>query len=319
MGVPVVFTLVVFLAQLLYGYFVEARRSRDISKRFGEYVPPEIVEEMSANPEAVSMEGKSKEMTVLFSDVRGFTTISEQFKDKPQELSELMNNFLTPLTKVIHRHRGTIDKYMGDAIMAFWGAPEHLPDDAIQACLAAIGQREALAALNLRFRAQGRPQLKLRCGLHRGPAVVGNMGSAQRFAYTAMGDTVNLASRLEGANKFFGTSILISEAVRAAAAEAVVTRRLGRVRVVGRSTPTVVHELCGGRGEVPAAELRRIEAFEKALEVLEAGEFAAAAVRFEEYLREGADPPAERCLRFARERLGAGGAAWDAVWGLTEK
>jgi adenylate cyclase len=245
LGVPIVFTLVAFLSQLLYGYFVETRRSRDISKRFGEYVPPEIVEEMAANPQAVSMEGKSKEMTVLFSDVRAFTTISEQFKDKPQELSELMNHFLTPLTKVIQRHRGTIDKYMGDAIMAFWGAPLDDPKHAENALRASLELPKAIRELDEMFARRGWPPLQIGVGLSTGNMRVGNMGSEFRRAYTVMGDPVNLGARVEGLTKEYGATVICSEFTRNAGPSDWSYRELDTIRVKGKDQPVTIYEPMG--------------------------------------------------------------------------
>jgi adenylate cyclase len=256
MGVPVTFTLVVFLAQLLYGYLIETRRSRDISKRFGEYVPPELVEEMAANPEAVSMEGKSKEMTVLFSDVRSFTTISEQFKDRPQELSELMNNFLTPLTKVIHRHRGTIDKYMGDAIMAFWGAPLDDSQHATHALQAALELPKAIRALDAEFAKRGWPPLHIGVGLSTGNMRVGNMGSEFRRAYTVMGDPVNLGARVEGLTKEYGATVVCTEFTRESGPPDWSYRELDLVRVKGKDVPVSIYEPMGPKDALPA-ELRQ--------------------------------------------------------------
>ena len=250
MGVPMTFTIAVYLVQLLYGYFIETRRSRDISKRFGEYVPREIVEEMAKNPESVSMDGQSKEMTVLFSDVRGFTTISEQFKDKPQELSELMNNFLTPLTKVIQKHRGTIDKYMGDAIMAFWGAPLDDPDHAKHALEAALELPKAMRALDDEFTKRGWPKLKIGVGVSTGNMRVGNMGSEFRRAYTVMGDPVNLGSRVEGLTKEYGATVICSEFTRAHGPADWSYRELDQVRVVGKDQPVSLYEPMGPKDQL---------------------------------------------------------------------
>ena len=245
MGVPLVFTIAVYIAQLLYGYLIETRRSRDITKRFGEYVPAERVAEMAANPESFTMAGKSKDMTVLFSDVRGFTTISEQFKDKPQELSELMNNFLTPLTKVIQKHRGTIDKYMGDAIMAFWGAPLDDPDHARHALEAAIELPKAIEELNESFVKRGWPQLRIGVGLSSGNMRVGDMGSEFRKAYTVMGDPVNLGSRVEGLTKEYGVAVICTEFTRNAGPPDWSYRELDQVRVAGKEVPVSIFEPMG--------------------------------------------------------------------------
>ena len=174
----------IYFINMSYGFFVESRGKRQLAGLFGQYVPPELVNEMAENPESFSLEGESREMTVLFSDVRGFTHIAEGLD--PKQLSQLMNDFLTPMTQVIHQHRGTIDKYMGDAIMAFWGAP--LPDQhhAKHALQAALGMINALEKLQLDLAAKGLPPIRIGVGLNSGLMVVGNMGSAFRMAYTCL-------------------------------------------------------------------------------------------------------------------------------------
>jgi adenylate cyclase len=229
-----------------------------------------------------------------------------------------LNVYLTAMTDVILDRRGVIDKYEGDAIMAFWGAPQQSATHAADACLATLDQVRALSALNERFQGEGRPELRVRAGLNSGPAVVGNMGSTRRFSYTAMGDTVNLASRLEGANKFFGTGVMLSEAVRAAAGDAIVTRKLGSIVVVGKRVATLVHELVGRPGEVTDAELERIARYHGALELFEHGEAGEALRRFEALL-EGADDPVIAKYAAKCREVQASGASWDGVWTLLSK
>jgi adenylate cyclase len=321
MGVPITFTLVVFLAQLLYGYFIESRRSRDISKRFGEYVPPEIVEEMAANPEAVSMEGKSKEMTVLFSDVRSFTTISEQFKDRPQELSELMNHFLTPLTKIIQRHRGTIDKYMGDCIMAFWGAPLDDPEHAIHALQAAIELPKAMRALDDDFARRGWPPLHIGVGLSTGNMRVGNMGSEFRRAYTVMGDPVNLGSRVEGLTKEYGVTVICSEFTRASGPPDWSYRELDQVRVKGKEVPVSIYEPMGPKDALDAAVRQDMARHRGALKQFRAQKWDEAEAEFFSLSR-GANPHKVYEIfmeRIAYYRKNPPGQNWDGVFTFKTK
>jgi len=232
----------IFALNMSYGYFFESRAKRQITSLFGQYVPGEVVDEMSKNPSSVSMEGESREMTVLFSDVRGFTTISEGLE--PKQLALLMNEFLTPLSRILYKHRGTIDKYMGDCIMAFWGAP--LPDGmhARNAILAAIEMQATLHALQTRFAERGWPPIKIGVGINTGRVSVGNMGSEVRVAYTVMGDEVNLASRLEGITKQYGAGIIVGENTRDAAAD-FVYRELDHVRVKGKDKPVAIFEPIG--------------------------------------------------------------------------
>jgi adenylate cyclase len=249
---------------MAYGFFVEARGKRQITGLFGQYVPPELVDEMAKDPEQFSMEGESREMTVLFTDVRGFTTISEGLE--PKALSLLMNEFLTPLTEVIYRHRGTIDKYIGDCIMAFWGAPLADPLHARNAIVAALEMQRTLKSLQPHFRAQNWPEVQIGVGLNTGRMSVGNMGSRIRLAYTVMGDAVNLASRLESITKEYGTDIIVGENTKDAVSD-IVFREIDRVRVKGKDQAVTIFEPVGIEGEVAQARLDELTAFHRALQV----------------------------------------------------
>lgn len=234
--------LFLFVFNMSYGYFVETRGKRQLTGLFGQYVPPELVDEMAADPAAYSMEGESREMTVLFSDVRGFTTVSEGLE--PRELTALMNEFLTPMTAVIHNYRGTIDKYMGDAIMAFWGAPLEDKDHARHALTAGMEMIERMTELDNTFKARGWPALRIGVGINTGIMNVGNMGSEFRMAYTVLGDAVNLGSRLEGLTKGYGVSIIVSEDTARAVPEYAYLE-LDRVRVKGKDKPVGIYQpLC---------------------------------------------------------------------------
>ncbi|MBI4194258.1 MAG: adenylate/guanylate cyclase domain-containing protein [Betaproteobacteria bacterium] len=257
-----VMILVLFTFNMAYGFFVEARGKRQITGLFGQYVPPELVDEMAKDPERFSMEGESREMTVLFTDVRGFTTISEGLD--PKALSLLMNEFLTPLTEIIYQHRGTIDKYIGDCIMAFWGAPLPDPMHARNGVLAAMVMQRRLQELQPHFREQNWPPIHIGVGLNTGRMSVGNMGSKIRLAYTVMGDAVNLASRLEGITKEYGADIIVGEATRELVQD-VVFREVDRVRVKGKDVAVAIYEPIGLQGEVEPARLEEIELFHQAL------------------------------------------------------
>lgn len=243
MGTPVLFTVLMFLLLTFFGYFIESRKARQVSKQFGEYIPPELVDELAANPAAASMKGQKREMTVLFSDVRGFTTISEKLDS--EQLSELMNLFLTPMTKVIQQHRGTIDKYMGDAIMAFWGAPLADEQHASHALQAGMAMLQAVRALDEEFEKRGWPKLYIGVGLNTGPMTVGNMGSEFRRAYTVMGDAVNLGSRLESLTKEYGVYFVVSESTRNAGPKDWAYRELDYVKVKGKTEPVAIYEPLG--------------------------------------------------------------------------
>ncbi|MEK7877593.1 MAG: adenylate/guanylate cyclase domain-containing protein [Pseudomonadota bacterium] len=247
-----------FAFNMTYGYFVETRGKRQITGLFGQYVPPELVDEMAKNPEHFSMEGESREMSVLFSDVRGFTTISEGLD--PKQLSQLMNEFLTPLTEVIYQHRGTIDKYMGDCIMAFWGAPLPDPGHARNGLLAGLEMHAALEKMTPEFRARGWPEIRIGVGVNSGRMSVGNMGSRIRLAYTVMGDAVNLASRLESITKQYGVNMIVGEDTRNAVSDAVFCE-LDLVRVKGKDTAVKIFEPLGLQGQVEQAKLDEAERY----------------------------------------------------------
>lgn len=259
-GLMMIFSI--FALNMSYGFFVESRTKRQITNLFGQYVPKEVVGELSERPDQVSMEGDSREMTILFSDVRGFTTISEGLDSK--ELSLLMNEFLTPLSRVVYKHRGTIDKYMGDCIMAFWGAP--LPDaqHASHGITAGLEMLKTLEGLQPYFKERGWPPIHIGVGLNTGRVSVGNMGSEVRVAYTVMGDPVNLASRLEGITKEYGAGIVVGENTKKAAPE-FVYRELDLVRVKGKDKPVAIFEPMGLADQVGEKQLAEIELFHQAL------------------------------------------------------
>lgn len=253
---------VLFGLNMTFGYFVESRAKKQITGLFGQYVPGELVDEMAKHPESVSMEGDSREMSILFSDVRGFTTISEGLD--PKELSLLMNDFLTPLSRIIYEQRGTIDKYMGDCIMAFWGAPLPDTEHAQHAILAGLQMQRALAELQPHFKARGWPEIRVGVGINTGRVSVGNMGSEVRVAYTVMGDAVNLASRLEGITKEYGAQIMVGESTKQAA-PGFVYREVDMVRVKGKEQPVAIFEPLGLTGEVGQAVLDEVKLFHQAL------------------------------------------------------
>jgi adenylate cyclase len=225
-----------------YGFLVESRTKRQITGLFGQYVPPQIVSTMSKDPERFTMEAESREMTVLFTDVVGFTSISEKLT--PKELATFMNEYLSAMTAIIYEHGGTVDKYIGDAIMAFWGAPLHDPDHALHAVQAATAMRKRMVTLQQEMTVQGFPEIKIGIGVNSGQMRVGNMGSSFRVAYTVMGDAVNLASRLEGLTRQYDTWVIAGEATRGLI-EGYVWRELDLVRVKGKNEPVAIFEPCG--------------------------------------------------------------------------
>ncbi len=256
-----------FALNMSYGFFIEARGKRQFTELFGQYVPPELVDEMAKDPTKYSMQPKAAELTILFSDVRGFTSISEALS--PEDLREYINEYLTTMSAIIRRHRGTLDKYIGDAIMAFWGAPVADPDNAKNAVVTALEMQVECAKLNERFIARGWPEIRIGVGLNSGNVRVGDMGSKERKAYTAMGDAVNLASRLEGITKTYGAAIIVGEKTREAAPD-FVYRELDRVRVKGKDVAVAIFEPVGAVGQVDKARLDELKLYAQFLKLYRA-------------------------------------------------
>jgi adenylate cyclase len=298
---------------LAWGYFFEFRKGRALVSRFGEYVAPELVARMADNPEAYNMDGESRELTVMFVDVRGFTTISEGLS--PRELREYINRYLTAMSEDIRaRHQGTLDKYIGDAVMAFWGAPVAFPDHAGRAVATALLMQQSAARLDREFQARGWPGLAIGIGLNSGLMHVGDMGSAIRRAYTVMGDAVNLASRLEGITKVYGAGIVVGAATRVGA-PGFVYRELDLVRVKGKNEPVAIFEPLGKTGEVAPAVLAEIGEWHEALALLRARHWIEAAAR----IRALQDAHPGRALyalylrRIDQYRADPPGSGWDGV------
>lgn len=299
-------------------YLIERNQKQQIAKTFGQYIPPELVEEMNRSGRQVSIGGESREMTVLFSDVRGFTTISEGLA--PQELTVLMNAFLSPMTHVIQNHRGTIDKYMGDAIMAFWGAPLEDPDHARHAVMAALGMVRKMEELKDDFIARGWKPIKVGIGLNTGIMNVGNMGSDFRMAYTVLGDAVNLGSRVESLTKQYGVDMMVTEYTQAAV-PGLISREIDLVRVKGKDTPVRLYEPIGFEGEVDAETVATLSRHLAALAMFREQKWDAARVAFQD-LHNG-DP--ERVIyktylaRIEHFVAEPPGLDWDGVYTHKEK
>ena len=231
------------------------------------YVPPEIIGEMKGKAPASLLVTEKEEMTVLFADVRDFTPIAEAFD--PQELTEYMNTFLTPLTEIVHQYRGAIDKYMGDAMMAFWGAPLSDPNHALHGVKAAMAMSKKLESLNKYYEENDWPQIRMGIGLGTGDVSVGNMGSEFRMAYTVLGDAVNLGSRLEGLTKFYGVEIMVGETTANVISD-YLFRELDFVRVKGKNEPIKIFEPIGESGSVDGAVIQQVEEFKTALALFRA-------------------------------------------------
>ncbi len=275
MGAPLLTVLGLYLLNAAYGFFTASAARHQITKLFGQYVPPELAEEMSQDPTHYTMEGQSREMTVLFSDIRGFTNFSEKLS--PTELAEVLNRYLSTMTQIIQQHRGTIDKYIGDAVMAFWNAPVDLSDHAARAVQTALDMQAALPQLNAEFATRGWPEVKIGIGVNTGRMSVGNMGSKFRMSYTVMGDAVNLGSRLEGITKQYGVGILATETTVRADPEHVFMQ-VDVVRVKGKETPVAIYQPLGKKGSVPDDVLSRAQQFEAAFVRYQAADWEGASV-----------------------------------------
>lgn len=249
---PMFLTAVIYVSLTFYRYLTEERGKKELRQTFSKYVSPAIVNEILADPKNIELGGKKVHLTVSFSDVRGFTTISEKLD--PRALSDLLNSYLTPMTDLVFKNKGTLDKYMGDAIMAFFGAPIHYPDHAKWACRCALQSVDKLFELQKQWEKQGLPQIDLGIGLNTGEVSVGNMGSETVRSYTVMGDAVNLASRLEGINKQYGTRIILSEMTYNEAKDNFICREVDWVRVKGKVLPVKIYELIAEE-KVPSAQM----------------------------------------------------------------
>jgi len=317
--VPVAATLlmlaVLFAWNMLAGFMREERKIRRVSAMFGEYVPRERVAQMVESGERYSMVGESRTMTVLFCDVREFTALSENLP--PRELSAMLNAYLTPMTEIIHAHHGTVDKYVGDAIMAFWGAPIDNPNHARDAVLAALAMQRRVSSLAQEFKKRGWPELVIGVGINTGAMNVGDMGSEFRKAYTVLGDAVNLASRLEGLTKEYGVAVIIGEDTRAAVPD-IRCREIDRVRVKGRGNPVTIFEPLPAAEQASAGE---IAAWDKALLQYRERRFADAAASLAAL---ASAHPATRLYAYFAQRCAAYAAArppadWDGATNFATK
>ena len=308
---PTVGSLYVLLLVFLLKYRIEGREHRFIRNAFQHYVTPEVIDQIVRDPSHLSLGGERRELTILFSDIRGFTSISE--KMKPAQLVGFLNKFLSEMTDIILAAGGTIDKYEGDAIIAFWNAPVKVVDHEKRGVQAALACQMRLRELRSTFAKEYGIEVGMRVGLHSGLVTVGNFGSTTRFNYTVIGDAANLASRLEGANKVFGTETLVSADTRKKAGEEYIWRQVAKIRVVGRHEPVVVFEpLQPGIHDQTIALLGE---YERARGLFEEGALAEAESRFATLKND----PVSNAYRERIELFRKGGLEFSSVWNLTEK
>jgi len=291
-----------FAVASIYSYATEGRERRFVRRAFSQYMDETIVAHLLKNPELIKPGGQRRRVTVFFSDIAGFTTIAEQFP--PEETALMLHDVLNAVSEEVIRHYGVIDKYIGDCVMAFWGAPLESPDAAGNACRAALASLEALERVNQSFRERGLGAISMRVGLHTGDAIVGNLGSDRLFDYTVVGDTVNLASRMESANKYFSTRIMISEDTLQEAGDGFVVRELGLIAVKGKVHPVRIYELLAESGQAPAELLQWAGEYRRAMELFHGREWQAAQGLFEALLlQRPQDAPSARYRDWCRDCL----------------
>ncbi|MBU3948192.1 MAG: adenylate/guanylate cyclase domain-containing protein [Proteobacteria bacterium] len=260
---PLSAMLIVYVSITLYKYFAESKQKKFIRDAFSTYLAPSVVKQLIEFPEKLDLGGQEREITAFFSDIQGFTTISESLS--PKELVELLNEFLSEMSDIIVEYEGTVDKYVGDAIVAFFGAPNNLPNHAEVACMACIKMQKKLVDLRTKWKQENKATLKMRAGICSGPAVVGNMGSKTRKNYTMMGDTVNIASRLESVNKIYGIYSLISDTTATALGSDIAIREIDSVSVVGKNEPVTIYELVGYSKDVDDRMRKTFDYYAKGL------------------------------------------------------
>lgn len=308
---PALSLLAAYLSEEAYRNLVIEKRSRYLRKAFSTYVSSQLVSEILKDPGRLKLGGEKRVITVLFSDIRGFTTLSERLT--PEDLVALLNEYLSPMTSIVFNEEGMLDKYIGDAIMAVFNAPLPLTDHPARACRAALKMMEKLEELNRKWSASGRPTLDIGIGINTGEAVVGNMGAELRFDYTAIGDTVNLASRLESMNKLYGTAILASEDTYRLVKDSFAFRELDLVRVKGKERPIVMYELIGRSGEEPGNYSP--SAFPDALALYRGRRFKEAKEAFEAILKKTTDGPSLLYVKRCAEYIAAPPPlSWDGVF-----
>ena len=315
---PLVMLAGLYFLDVAWGFFAETRHRQLMTNLFGTYVPKEIVAEMAKQPESFSMQGESLEMTVLFADIRDFTAISEN--RKPRDLKDLINTHFTKMTRCIQDKRGTVDKYIGDAIMAFWGAPVRDADHARRALECGLAMQKALRELDPVFAQKSWPALRIGVGINCGTMSVGDMGSEFRRSYTVMGDAVNLASRLEELTKEYGVGILVSENV-VRAVQGYIYREVDKVRVRGKQEGVAIFEPIGAQGEVDGDTLAEVGRFHQALAHFRAQRWNDAEALLQELASVAPAVKLYRlyCERIADFRARPPGADWDGVFAFSAK
>ncbi len=317
---PIIAIALTFFAIVTQNIMSERREKKQLRNAFSTYVTPSIVQQVTADPGLLRLGGQRRLMTAFFSDVEGFTAISE--KSEPEELVAMLNDYLDAMTGIIFKHEGTLDKYQGDGIMAFWNAPVAQEDHAYRACCAAIDSIKCIdETLHPRWYAEGKPLFSIRIGINSGAMIVGNMGSNARMDYTIMGDAVNLASRLESANKVYGTRVMTSEFIMEQVRDRIIARELDIIRVIGKDKSVRVYEVICRTKDLDPETKKLIEAYDAALAFYRHGRWQEAADGFAAVLElDPGDGPSKMYLQRCREFiLTPPTPGWDGVWTLKTK
>ncbi len=315
---PLASTMAVLIAQVVANHLIMGRERRFIRKAFSLNVSPSILGYLETHPDRLSsLQGEHRDMTVMFSDIRGFTSISERMT--APDLARFLNEYFTPMSDIVMQNMGTVDKFIGDAIMAFWNAPADNPRHARDACRSALEMVNKLSELQLGWTSRGLPRVSIGCGINSGPMFAGNMGSEQRKNYTVMGDNVNIASRLEGLNKLYSSNILITEATQKQLGNGFRCRVTDKVRLSGKEEPVLIYELLG-EGMPTEEEFEELAAFARVFELYQQREFPAAEALLKELLFIRPTP----IYRMYLDRLAVYLALpppddWDGTFSMTHK
>lgn len=315
---PLTSTILVFISIVAVYYRTEEKSRKWITSVFGKYVSPIVIDNLIKNPDSLNLGGEKRNITIFFSDIRGFTSISERLD--PEELVSLLNGYLTEMTSIIINNQGLVDKYMGDAIMAFWGAPLDQPNHAEMACLSSLEMINKLKELQNKWKKEGILSLDIGIGLNSGNAVVGNMGSSSRFDYTAMGDNVNLASRMEGLNKIYDTKIIITEKTYKNVKDKFETRKLDVVRVKGKKKPILIYELLSQKNGIDKKQKDFINLYEAGLELYLNKNWKSAIKYFQKALKIINDNASNIFINRCNELIkNPPSKDWDGVWEMKTK
>ena len=304
----------VYVAETIYAYRATKHEKQQIKEAFTKYVSAEVVSQVMKTPDKLQLGGAKKEVTIFFSDIRGFTTLSEGLT--PEKLVHLLNEYLSAMTDIIMKHSGVVDKYIGDAIMAFWGAILEQKNHAELACETSLEMQEKLAELNKKWALEKWPVIKIGIGLNTGDAIIGNMGSYKRFDYTAIGDNINLGSRLEGLTKQYKVGILASEMTRKKAGEGFVFRKIDLVQVKGRTKPIWIYELVCRKNEITNSIQERIHTYEQGIELYLEKKWDKAIKEFEKINDASSQEFITRCTAFKKNPPSS---TWDGVWVMKSK